>query len=84
VDSHHARQQANEAVALHHRYRLRLLEVHEGGSMTEDKYSSVLWLQGRNRRLTDAIREMLEYLYNDNFVAAAAVGEHIILGDEND
>ena len=52
--------------------------------MSQDKYSSVLWLQGRNRRLTDAIREMLEYLYYDNVIAASAVGEHIILGDEND
>ena len=52
--------------------------------MTEDKFSSVLWLQGRNRRLTDAIREMLQHLYDGELVAAAAVGEQIILGDDND
>ena len=84
VDSHHAGQQANEVVALHDYHRLRLPEVYEGGSMNQDKYSSVLWLQGRNRRLTDAVREMLDYLYNDNAIAAAAVGEQIILGDDNE
>ena len=52
--------------------------------MTNDKYSTVLWLQGRNRTLDDAIREMLQYLYDHNFVAAAAVGEQAILGDDND
>jgi len=52
--------------------------------MNQDKYSSVLWLQGRNRRLTDAVRVMLDYLYDDNAIAAAAVGEQIILGDDNE
>ena len=52
--------------------------------MSQDKYSTVLWLQGRNRTLDDAIREMLQHLYDDNFVAAAAVGEQAILGDNDD
>jgi len=52
--------------------------------MNQDKFSSVLWLQGRNRRLTDAINNMLEHLYDGNEIAAIAIGEHITKGDEND
>jgi len=52
--------------------------------MSQDKYSTVLWLQGRNRRLTDAINNMLEHLYDGNEIAAIAIGEHITRGDDND
>ena len=52
--------------------------------MSQDKYSSALWLQGRNRELSDAVREMLTYLYEENYLAAAAIGEQAILGGNND
>ena len=84
VTSPHSRQATTETWSVLPPDRLRLREVCEGGSMNQDKYSSVLWLQGRNRRLTDAVREMLDYLYDDNAIAAAAVGEQIILGDDNE
>ena len=44
----------------------------------------ILWLQGRNRELSDAVREMLTYLYEENYLAAAAIGEQAILGGNDD